>query len=81
MSAIGIDEIAWKRGQKYVTLVYQIDVGRKRTQKTLREFFEWFGEKHSAEIRFVCSDMWKPYLRVIAQEAGQALHVLTGSTS
>jgi transposase len=27
-------------------------------------------------LRFVCSDMWKPYLRVIAAQAGQALHVL-----
>ena len=25
---------------------------------------------------FVCSDMWKPYLSVLATEAGQALHVL-----
>ena len=27
-------------------------------------------------LRFVCSDMWEPYLRVIAAQAGQALHVL-----
>ena len=27
-------------------------------------------------LRFVCSDMWKPYLNVLAAEAGQALHVL-----
>jgi len=27
-------------------------------------------------LRFVCSDMWKPYLQVIAAQAGQALHVL-----
>ena len=27
-------------------------------------------------LRFVCSDMWKPYLNVLAVEAGQALHVL-----
>lgn len=27
-------------------------------------------------LRFVCSDMWKPYLKVFAAEAGQALHVL-----
>ena len=23
-------------------------------------------------LRFVCSDMWKPYLQVIAAQAGQA---------
>jgi len=84
VSAIGIDEIARTRGQKYVTLVYQIDAGRKRllcmererTQKTLCQFFEWFGEKRSAEIQFVCSDMWKPYLGIIAQKATLAIHVL-----
>lgn len=27
-------------------------------------------------LRLVCSDMWKPYLNVLATEAGQALHVL-----
>src|SRR5713226_9759417 len=34
------------------------------------------GEARSAALRFVCSDMWKPYLKVIAKKAGQALHVL-----
>ena len=27
-------------------------------------------------LRFVCSDMWQPYLKVIAAKAGHALHVL-----
>ena len=85
VTAIGIDEIARGRGQKkYVTLVYQIDagakrllwIGQKRTEKTLRRFFDEFGAERSAGLRFICSDMWKPYLRVIAQKAGQAIHVL-----
>lgn len=29
-----------------------------------------------AGLRFVCSDMWKPCLRVIAKKASQAIHVL-----
>ena len=29
-----------------------------------------------ASIRYLCSDMWKPYLNVIAQRLGQAVHVL-----
>jgi transposase len=85
VTAIGIDEIARGRGQnQYVTLVYQIDagakrllwIGQKRTEKTLRRFFDEFGEERSRALRFICSDMWKPYLRVIAQKAGQAIHVL-----
>ena len=35
-----------------------------------------FGPARSARLRFVCSDMWRPYLRVVAKKASQALHVL-----
>jgi len=84
VTAIGMDEIAWKKGHKYLTLVYQIDagcrrllwVGKERTSKTLRQFFKEFGQEHTARLRFICSDMWKPYLRIVAEVAGQALHVL-----
>ena len=34
------------------------------------------GPKVVKGLRFVCSDMWKPYLKVIAAQAGHALHVL-----
>lgn len=82
--SLGIDELAWGRGHRYLTVVYQIDahckrllwVGEKRTVKTLLRFFCWLGQERSAALRFVCSDMWKPYLKVIAKKAGQALHVL-----
>ena len=30
----------------------------------------------SLPLQFVCSDMWKAYLKVIAKKAGQAVHVL-----
>ncbi len=82
--AIGIDELYWSRKNQFLTVVYQIDagrkrllwVGRKRTMKTLLEFFRWLGVPRSRELRFICSDMWKPYLRVVAKKAGQAIHVL-----
>jgi transposase len=51
-------------------------VGQDRTLKTMLRFFRWFGKERSAALRYVCSDMWKPYLRVIAKKAAQALHVL-----
>jgi transposase len=84
IGAIGIDEIQYRVGQKYLTLVYQIDAGCKRllwigearTMKTLRKFFLWFGKKRSAALQFVCSDMWKPYLSVVRKHASTALHVL-----
>jgi transposase len=85
VTAIGIDEIAWrKRKDKFLTLVYQIDsgcrrllwVGQSRTKKTLQNFFKEFGKERSALLRYVCTDMWKPYLDVVAEAAGQALNIL-----
>lgn len=84
LSAIGIDEVLWHRGHKYLTVVYEIGQGRRRLlwlgrdreEGTLREFFDWLGPSRCAGLQFVCSDMWKPYLKVIAEKACQAVHVL-----
>ena len=84
IEAIGIDEIQWQRGHRYLTLVYQIDagcrrllwIGKERKEKTLLRFFRWFGAERSAALRFICSDMWQPYLKVVAKRAAQAAHVL-----
>ena len=84
IEAIGIDEIQWQRGHKYLTLVYQIDascrrllwIGKERKVKTLLGFFRWFGKERTGELHYICSDMWKPYLRVIAKKAGHAIHIL-----
>lgn len=84
ITAIGIDEMTWGRGHQYITVVYQINdgckrllwIGQKRTVSTLRKFFDWFGQERSVALQFVCTDMWKPYLKVIAERAGGALNVL-----
>ena len=84
IESIGVDEVQWQKGHKYLTLVYQIDAGCKRllwigedrTAKTLLQFFQMLGQEDSSGLKFVCSDMWKPYLQVIAKKAGQAIHVL-----
>ena len=84
VKAIGIDEVLWHRGYKFLTVVYQIDegcrrllwVGRDRTIKTTLRFFRSFGKQRAASLQFVCSDMWQPYLKVIAKKASQAIHVL-----
>jgi transposase len=83
--SIGIDEICWRKvGSKFLTLVYQIDsgsrrllwIGKDRTQKTLEDFFEDFGDERSLKLRFICTDMWAPYLQVVAKKASQALNIL-----
>lgn len=84
IEAIGIDEIQWQRGHRYLTLVYQIDAGcrqllwivKKWEVKTLLRFFHWFGNERGAAFRFICSDMWQPYLKVVSKKAAKAAHVL-----
>jgi transposase len=84
VESIGVDEVAWQKGHHYLTLVYQIDSGRKRllwigqdrTAKTMLRFFRMLGPERSSQIKFVCSDMWKAYLKVIARKASQAIHIL-----
>lgn len=84
VEAIGVDEVMWRKPYQFLTLVYQIDqgarrllwVGQDRTVKTLLRFFRAFGRERSARLRFVCSDMWKPYLKVIVKKASDAVHVL-----
>jgi transposase len=87
VESVGVDEIHWGRGLKadnFLTVIYQIDagcrrllwVGPRRSQATLRRGLKALGPEVVQGLRFVCSDMWMPYLKVISAEAGQALHVL-----
>jgi transposase len=84
VEAIGVDEIQWQRGHHYLTLVYQIDagcrrllwIGRERTEASLRNGLDLLGEEFCSSLRFVCSDLWQPYLKVLAERAGGAIHVL-----
>ncbi|MCH9033558.1 MAG: ISL3 family transposase [Planctomycetes bacterium] len=84
ITAIGVDEVQFQKGHRYLTVVYQIDqgcrrllwIGKDRTTKTLLRFFRMMGRERTAALQFVCSDMWQPYLKVIAKKASQALHIL-----
>jgi transposase len=87
VESIGVDEIHWGRGLRadnFLTVIYQIDagcrrllwIGKRRSQATLRRGLKALGPEVVKGLRFVCSDMWKPYLQVIAAQAGHALHVL-----
>lgn len=81
---IGIDEIAVFKGHRYLTCVYQLDkhrrrllwCGKDRKIKTLLRFFREFGTERCGRLRFVCSDMWPAYLKVIKKKAVNALNIL-----
>jgi transposase len=84
MDAIGVDEIQYAKGHKYLTLVYQIDlgitrllwVGKERTIQSFQGFFTAMGQEVISQISFVCSDMWEPYLKLIREKCSEALHIL-----
>ena len=84
IDAIGVDEIQYAIGHKYLTLVYQIDigitrllwVGKERTIESFQGFFTTLGEEVISQIAFICSDMWEPYLKLIREKCSEALHIL-----
>ncbi len=84
IEAIGVDEVQHGKGHQYVTLVYQLDgdnkrllyIGKNRTAKTLLRFFFELGKDRCKKIKYVCSDMWKAYLKIIKKKIPQALHIL-----
>ncbi len=84
IESIGVDEVQWRRGHHYQTVVYQLDEGQKRLlwigpdrkAKTLLRFFRFLGKKRTDRLQFICSDMWRGYLKVIRKKAGHAVHVL-----
>jgi transposase len=88
--AIGVDELLHRRGTRaytgprFLTLVYQVDehrkrllwIGKDRQEQTLHRFFDWAGEQTTQQLKFICSDMWPPYLKAIRIRASQAIHML-----
>lgn len=84
LRAIGVDEIHIGQSHKFLTLVYQIEadcvrllwVGRDRTMKSFEGFFTLIGQGLASKVEFVCSDMWRPYLEMIARHCPQALNIL-----
>ena len=85
IEAIGIDEFycGWAHG--YITLVYEIAGDRRRllhvspgrsVRSLLLGFFRLLGREDARSIRFVCSDMWKAYLKVVNKKLPYAVHIL-----
>jgi transposase len=84
IQALGIDEICVRVGRVFWTLLYQIDahmtrllwVGHDRCEHTLRAGLDSLGHTVCAGLRYVCSDMWAPYLAAVRQRLPGALHIL-----
>ena len=89
---IGIDEISYKRGQNYPTVVVDHDTGRLvwvgigRNDATIHRFFDDLGGTRSAQITHISADGADAITRVAGARASQALlcadafHVVSWAT-
>lgn len=70
---IGVDEIAYQKGHKYLTVVRDLDlngviwIGLKRRQETLDQFFKKIGKEKSKKIVVAVIDMWNPFIASITE--------------
>lgn len=84
VTAIGIDEVHFGKGQKYLTVVYQLCgdvrrllfVVRGHDSAALDAVFDEAGEEWCLGITHVCTDMWRAFLKVVGARLLNAVHVL-----
>jgi transposase len=77
--AIGIDEIAIRKGHIYRIVVSDLDRrrpiwfgGEDRSEASMNQFYAGLGERKSSRIRLAVMDMWKPFPLATAAHAPQA---------
>jgi transposase len=92
LTRIGIDEISYKRGHKYLIVVVDHDTGRLvwaapgRDTATVGRFFDALGEQRSAALTHVSADGAGWICDVVAEKAPQAVlcadafHVVSWAT-
>jgi len=76
---IGIDEISVRKGHDYRIVVSDLMRrraiwfgGADRKEASMKQFYDWLGEKRCKRIRLAVMDMWKPFYNVTRQAAPQA---------
>ena len=77
--AIGVDEIAVRKGHDYRVIVSDLDQrrpiwvgGTGRTEADVDLFFAALGKAKSARIEIAAMDMWKPFRNSLAKHAPNA---------
>ncbi len=76
---IGIDEISYKRGHRYLIVVVDHDTGRLvwagpgRSEAALNVFFDELGEQRAAEITHVSADMADWIAKTVTARAPNAI--------
>ena len=83
LTTIGIDEVSYRKGHKYVTVVYDLDrscvvwVGAGKTRSTIDKFFnEMLSDYQKKRIEWACCDMSETYIGAIKDHCSNARLVL-----
>ena len=75
---IGVDEVSYRRGQRYLTLVADhrdgavVWAGKGRGAATLERFFDELGSEETAKLRAVSIDMAGGYQKALRSRCAQA---------
>jgi transposase len=78
LERIGVDDVSYRRGYRFLTVVADHDSGRVvwagegHSQQTLEGFFDQLGDEETAKLQAVSVDMWVPYRNALAARAPQA---------
>jgi transposase len=78
LTRIGIDEISYKKGHRYLTIVVDHDTGRLvwaavgKDKKTLRSFFDLLGTERCGQIVLVSADAAEWIGEVVAERCSNA---------
>lgn len=76
---IGIDEIAYRKGRRFLTVIVDHDTGRLvwaregATKETLHAFFDELGEQRSAALTHISADAGKYIAAVIAERSPESI--------
>jgi len=78
ITRIGLDEVSYEKGHKYLTLVTDLDGHRViyathgNDGKAVSRFLTWFGPKRCRRIKVVVTDIHDPYLKVLRKRLPNA---------
>lgn len=85
VTALGVDEIHYRSGHAgFCTMVWQLDEGNRRLLEmedsrkgmALNACLSRLGDEFCTGIRFVCTDMWQPFITCIRRRLPGALNIL-----
>jgi transposase len=78
LRAISVDEISYRKGHRYLTLVVDIEKGRViwgkegKSSETLSAFFDEIGEEAAAKIEHCAIDMSAAYIKTVEERLPNA---------